>query len=34
MVTIPKKIDTTYQNVDIFFNIEHIPRSPPKALGI
>jgi len=34
MVTIQKKIDTTYQNVGIFFNLEQIPRSLKKALGI
>jgi len=28
-----KKIDTTYHNIDILFNLEQIPRSSEKALG-
>jgi len=29
-----KKIDTTFQNVDSVLNLEQIPRSSKKALGI
>jgi len=29
-----KKIGTTYKNVDFLFNLEQIPRTSKKALGI
>jgi len=34
MVTIQKKIDSTYQNVGFLFNLEQIPRGSKQALGI